>query len=475
MTEPSPSPDGPLIDVVDPELLEDTFPYHAVPRILFDGVIHEQIDGCCVEFDPIARARDDIHVTDTTFRDGQQSRPPYTVEQITTLYDYLARLGGPNGVIRQAEFFVYTQRQRDAVDSCREQGHEYPVVCGWIRADEGELRRVKEMQLTETAILTSASDYLIFQRDRRTRRQAFDHYIRIVEDTIAAGIRPVCELEDVTRADIRGFVVPFVRRLMELSESLPENLKARVVLCDTLGFGVSFPGVALPRSIPKLVYRMTQDAGVPSHLLEWHGHNDFHRVHINGLSAWLYGANAVHATLFGIGERTGNSPLEGAMVEYAALKGEEGGVDLRVISEIAEYFDRHLDADISAHHPFVGSNFNVTRAGIHAGGLRRDQRTYNIFDTGSILGRPPRMVVTDISGVEGIVLWANDFLGLAGRERLRQIDVVKVAKWVVEEYERGRTTEITVDELVDQIRTHLPGHYREAVDRGQITPDQADG
>jgi len=84
------------------------------------------------------------------------------------------------------------------------------------------------------------------------------------------------------------------------------------------------------------------------------------------------------------------------------------------------------------------------------------------------------MVVTDISGVEGVVLWVNDFLELAGRKRLRQIDVVKVAKWVVEEYDCGRTTEITVKELVDQIRTHLPDHYREAVERGQITPDQTD-
>ena len=51
-----------------------------------------------------------IWITDTTFRDGQQSRAPYTTEQIVRLYDYMHRLGGPNGIIRQSEFFCTAKR-----------------------------------------------------------------------------------------------------------------------------------------------------------------------------------------------------------------------------------------------------------------------------------------------------------------------------------------------------------------------------
>ena len=52
---------------------------------------------------------EDIWITDTTFRDGQQSRPPYTVEQIEKLFDYMHRLSGEKGLIRQTEFFLYTE------------------------------------------------------------------------------------------------------------------------------------------------------------------------------------------------------------------------------------------------------------------------------------------------------------------------------------------------------------------------------
>ena len=459
----------PLQDVAEPNLLNDVFPHVMVPRIRFDSHIFEEIDGQVLSFDPAERVQQDLHLTDTTFRDGQQSRPPYTVEQIATLYDKLAGLGGPNGVIRHSEFFLYSEKDRKAVAACREMGHPFPRIIGWIRADEGDLRLVKELELDEAAILTSCSDYLIFYRDGLDRRKAFDQYVRVVEEAVAAGIRPLCDLEDVTRADMEGFVLPFVQKLAQISESLPDALKVKVALCDTMGFGVPSPGAELPRSVPKLIYRMTHDGGIPSERLEWHGHNDFHKVHSNAATAWLYGANAVNASVLGIGERTGNPSLEGALIEYTALRGDSNGADLRRISEIADYFRDEMALVIPANYPFVGSNFNVTRAGIHAGGLRRDERTYNIFDTTGILGRPPRMAITDISGVDGVLLWVNDFLGLSGEDRLSKVGVLKVARWVVDEYEsRGRSTAISDTELAEQVRSHLPEAYETAERAGRL-------
>ena len=70
-----------IVEVAEPQLLEDVFPYTMPPRIVFDGKVLEEIDGEVVEFDPKALQTRDIRITDTTFRDGQQSRPPYTVKQ----------------------------------------------------------------------------------------------------------------------------------------------------------------------------------------------------------------------------------------------------------------------------------------------------------------------------------------------------------------------------------------------------------
>jgi isopropylmalate/homocitrate/citramalate synthase len=364
-------------------------------------------------------------------------------------------------VIRQTEFFLYTKKDREAIESCMNLGLNFPEITGWIRAIIGDFRLVKEMGLKESGMLTSSSDYHIFYKQKQTRREAMDQYLKVVEAALEAGVRPRCHLEDVTRADIKGFVIPFVQRLERLTENQPEQLKVKIRLCDTMGFGISYPNAAEPRSIPKLIWRMKEECGITEDRLEWHGHNDFHKVHINGTTAWIYGANALNTTLFGFGERTGNPPLESALIEYISLKGDLSGIDLSVVTELAEYFQKEIGAEIAPNYPFAGKNFNTTRAGIHAGGLRRHEEIYNIFDTTKLLGRSPKVAITDKSGTDGVAIWVNNFLGLKGEERLSLMKVAKVQRWVMDQYEKeGRLTAISDKELEEQVKIHFPNLYQ---------------
>jgi len=449
-----------LPEVVRPNLLEEIFPHDLPPRIRFDSPVVEYVDGKPVQFDFASVKDRDIVITDTTFRDGQQSLPPYSVDQMVKIYDLLSRLGGPNGVIRQTEFFLYTKNDRLTLDRCRELGHKYPECTGWIRAVKGDFRLVKEAGLKETGLLTSCSDYHIFHKLKfRSHKECMDSYCEVVQAAFDAGVRPRCHLEDVTRADIDRFVLPFADRLMEMSEGVPEELSVKIRLCDTMGFGVSYPGAELPRSIPKLIYRLNHGCGVPSSRLEWHGHNDFHKVHINGATAWLYGCNALNSTLFGFGERTGNPPLEGAIFEYIALKGDLCGIDTLAITELADYM-RSIGLPIPDNYPFAGHSFNVTRAGIHAGGLRQDERIYNIFDTEKLLGRPPRVAITDKSGADGVVHWVNEFFGLKGEDRINKIKVHRLARWVIDQYDvEGRLTPISDQELAARAKEFFPDYW----------------
>jgi isopropylmalate/homocitrate/citramalate synthase len=433
-----------LCDVTEPNLLREVFPYDAVPKIVFDGVMEE--------LDPAP----EFYITDTTFRDGQQARPPYTVPQIVALYRMLHRLGGPNGVIRQAEFFLYSDVDREAVEQCLSLGYQFPEVTGWIRAVQADFQLVKEMGLRETGILTSCSDYHIFLKLKKTRRQVFEDYLSVVRAALDAGVRIRCHLEDATRADFYGFVVPFVTELMRLREESGSPIKIRV--CDTMGFGVPFPGAALPRSVPKLIQGLRRECGVPSDCLEWHGHNDFHKVLVNASTAWLYGCTYANGTLLGYGERTGNPPLEGLVMDYISLKGETNGMDTSVISEIAQYFEQEIGYRIPQNYPFVGRDFNVTRAGIHADGLLKDEEIYNIFDTAKILGRPPRVAVDKTSGTAGVSWWINTYFGLPPARRIdKKADAVKkITEWVDAQYRQERTTSISDEEMLAQVRLHLP-------------------
>jgi isopropylmalate/homocitrate/citramalate synthase len=437
----------PLQDVDEPELFREQFPYSEVPRILFEED--------AVELNPA----EEIWITDTTFRDGQQARAPFTVKQIVDLYTFMHRLGGPNGVVRQSEFFLYSKRDREAVEKCLELGYDYPEITAWIRAKKEDLQLVKEIGLRETGILCSASDYHIFLKLKKTRRQAMEGYLSIVEEALFNGIRARIHLEDITRADIYGFCVPFAIELMKLYRKY--GVPVRIRMCDTMGFGIEHPNAVLPRSIPKIVRALNADAGVYSRLLEWHGHNDFYRVHTNGVTAWLYGCSALNASLLGIGERTGNPPLEAAIIDYMGLKGQRDEIDPAVITEIADYFRNEIKHEIPQDQPFVGAEFNTTRAGIHVDGLQKNEEIYNIFDTGALLNRPLAITITDKSGAAGIAHWVNTYLKLEPRSRVdkRHPGIIEILTWVNDQYLDGRVTAISNDEILEQAIRYLPEYF----------------
>lgn len=429
-----------LVDVETPNVFRNLFPYDEVPKIAFnDRIVPHNMPR-------------EIWITDTTFRDGQQSRAPYTTDQIVTIFDYLHRLGGPNGMIRASEFFLYSKKDRDAVYKCMERGYQFPEITSWIRASKEDFQLVKDIGMKETGILVSCSDYHIFYKLKMNRKQAMQHYLNIVRECLETGISPRCHLEDITRADIYGYVIPFCVELMKLMDEYKIPIKVRA--CDTMGYGVNYPGAVIPRSVQGIIYGLNKHAGVSPHLLEWHGHNDFYKAVSNSTTAWLYGCAGINASLFGIGERTGNTPLEAMVFEYAQLKGDLNGMDTTVITELAEYYKNEIGYEIPPRTPFVGENFNVTRAGIHADGLLKNEEIYNIFDTEKFLNRPVLCAVSNTSGLAGIAHWINTYYKLDEDKQVsKQSRLVKSIKELVDqEYDSGRVTVMTNRELDDMIR-----------------------
>lgn len=425
-----------LVDVEEPNVFRNLFPYDEVPKIAFnDRIVPHNLP-------------DEIFITDTTFRDGQQSRAPYSTEQIVQMFDYLHQLGGPKGIIRQSEFFLYSKKDRDAVYKCMEKGYQFPEITSWIRASKKDFQLVKDLGMKETGILVSCSDYHIFYKMKMTRKEAMNHYLNVVRECLDTGVIARCHLEDITRSDIHGFVIPFCLELMKLSEEYKMPVKIRA--CDTMGYGVNFSGAVIPRSVQGIIYGLITHAQVPSQWLEWHGHNDFYKAVVNSTTAWLYGAAGVNCSIFGIGERTGNTPLEAMVFEYAQLKGTLDGMDTTVITEIADYYEKEIGYRVPSRTPFVGRNFNVTRAGIHADGLLKNEEIYNIFDTDKFLNRPVRVAVSNTSGLAGIAHWINSYYNLKEDKAVDKSNnlVIKIKEWVDEEYDNGRITVITDDELV---------------------------
>ncbi len=435
------------IGTLRPNLFKEQFPYDEIPKVKFNNI---QLPFNIPE---------DIWITDTTFRDGQQSMESMTVEEILDIYDYLHELDNGSGIIRQTEFFLYSEKDRLAVKECMDRGYSFPQITSWIRAREEDFELVKSMNIKETGILMSCSDYHIFHKLGMTRKEAMDSYLSIAEAALKNGIKPRCHFEDITRADFFGFVLPLAKSLMELSKKY--NIEIKIRACDTLGLGVSHVGVELPRSIPALIHGLRHYCELPASSIEWHGHNDFNNVVVNATTSWLYGASSVNSTLFGIGERTGNCPLESMIFEYAQIKGNTKDMNLKIIPEIADYFENVLGVKIHSKMPFVGEDFNVTKAGIHADGMLKNKEIYNSFDTEKILNRPPLVAINSYSGLAGIAVWINNYFKLSDKEKFEKNDprIVPIKKWIDREYEDGRTSNIRNEELKKIVQTFIPDIY----------------
>lgn len=428
-----------LQDVDEPNLYRDIYDYESIPRVPFN---HRRVPMGMPE---------EIWISDTSFRDGQQSADPYTVDQIVDLYKLMSKLGGPYGIIRQTEFFIYSKKDRDAIARCQDLGLQFPEITTWIRASKEDFKLVRDLGIRETGILVSCSDYHIFKKMKMKRSEAMKKYLDTVAEAFEAGVMPRCHLEDITRADFYGFVVPFVNELMKMSRDA--GIPVRIRACDTMGYGVPYTEVALPRSVPGIIYGLQHYSDVQSEYLEWHGHNDFYKAVANAATAWLYGACAVNCSLLGIGERTGNIPLEAMVFEYASLRGSLDGMNPAVITEIAEYFKQEMGYDIPPMTPFVGKNFNVTRAGIHADGLLKDEEIYNIFNTKKLLNRPASVMISNTSGLAGIAYWINENYQLPAAQAISKQDplVLELKKWIDAQFEGGRVSALSTHEMEEKI------------------------
>ena len=297
-----------MITIPDPqegEYFIDSFPRDDFPRYLW------------AERPDLPAA---VWATETTHRDGQQGGLPLTTEQSLRIYDLHCRFTGSSGAIRQAEFFVYRPSDRAALDGALERYRSGAPIepTTWIRATAKDVELIRRIGVRETGMLASASDYHTFHKFKPGgRAQAARTYLEAVQMTLDAGIRPRLHLEDATRAPIE-FLLPFVELVLELAAPYGPKLRPRFRVCDTMGLGLPYDDVALPRSVPR-IFRALRAAGLQPEDLEFHPHNDTWLIVANCLAAVRAGCGAINGTCLGKGERTGNAPLEAVLLHLSLM------------------------------------------------------------------------------------------------------------------------------------------------------------
>lgn len=389
-------------------------------------------------------------ITDTTMRDGAQD-PCFAIfpsEAKLRYFDLLHALDNGCGVIDAVEVFIYQKRDLWTLDKLLERGYDFPRVTTWTRATPKDIRDLVEVsggRVTETGMLASCSDHHIFDRlGFRSKEEAIERYLAPILTACEHGITPRVHLEDATRSDVEGWVLPFMYRVTEETQG-----KAHFRICDTLGIGIPDPYAALPQGIPRLISTLSKASGTE---LEFHGHNDLGYATANSMAAFRYGCKRVNVTFAGLGERTGNAALEQVLINYISEYGDPG-LRLEVLAEISALIGTEV-VSIPEKYPIVGSSIFTTQAGLHQTGIQRQAEAQ-----GGLIYLPfdPRLVgrqgvelnrIGALSGMDGIISVLNQHYEASGVQKHRFTSVSKLVKLIY-----------------DQIHQAYDGHYDHIQDR----------
>ncbi|HEV2372278.1 MAG TPA: hypothetical protein VGS19_08920 [Streptosporangiaceae bacterium] len=417
-----------------PEYFLDAFPRDAFPQWVWQ-------DG-----QRPAALPDQVWLSETTHRDGQQGGLPLSLDTSRRIYDILCEVTGDSGVIRHAEFFPYRDSDREALRYALDRHADGAPIepTTWIRGRREDVMLIKEIGVRETGLLSSASDYHTFHKfGTGGRTTAAEMYLEAVTIALDHGIRPRVHLEDTTRASV-DFVSALVEEVLRIAEHYPTSLRPRFRVCDTMGIGLPYDEVALPRSVPRWV-RLLRGLGLTPTQIEFHPHNDTWLVVANCLAAIKEGCAVISGTTLGTGERTGNAPLEAVMVHLLGMgywPGER--LNLPAVNKLVALYE-DIGAGPSPKYPLFGRDAYVTRAGIHADGLNKFWWMYAPFNAPLLTGRELDVALTKDSGQAGLIFVLGKRLG----RQLEKGDprVAEVLAWLDGQWDSGRVTAVDWHEL----------------------------
>ncbi len=345
-----------------------------------------------------------IHFIDVTNRDGvQTSRISLAKLQKTMLNVYLGQLG-----IYQSEIgFPFVRHELNYIRAnmeLQELGAMGSMnLGGWCRAIVPDVQEGVKMGMKHLNLSISTSDQMITHKfkGRLDRERVIQE---MVEATLCAkegGVIGIAvNAEDASRTDMDY--------LLRFATAAKDAGAQRIRYCDTLGYDT-------PRTFYDRVKLLAENVGLA---IEPHCHNDLGMAvasSIVGAQAALDGGvdAYINTTINGIGERAGQADLLTCILACrfsAGMEAYEVGdpINLTVAWDLAHYTCRAFGIPIAINQPGVGANAFAHESGIHADGMLKDHRNYELYDF-EILGRPEFEKV-----LTGRVITTGEYGGING-------------------------------------------------------------
>ncbi|KAJ4874256.1 hypothetical protein Rs2_43825 [Raphanus sativus] len=344
-----------------------------------------------------------VRVFDTTLRDGEQSpgaalTPPHKIEiawQLAKLRVDIMEVGFPAS--SEEEFETIKTIAKTVGNEVDEETGYIPVICVIARSKERDIKAawesVKYAKRPRILIFTSTSDIHLKYKLKMTREEVLEMVVRSIKFAKSLGFKDIeFGCEDGGRSE-KGYICKVFEEAIKAG--------ATTLACpDTVG-------INMPQEYGELLrYVKANTPGIDDVILSTHCHNDLGVATANTIAGICAGARQVDVTINGIGERSGNAPLE-EVVMALKCRGEYlmGGVytriDTRQIMATSKMVQEYTGLYVQPHKPIVGANCFVHESGIHQDGILKNRSTYEILspeDVGVVKSQDSGIVLGKLSG-----------------------------------------------------------------------------
>jgi homocitrate synthase NifV len=363
-----------------------------------------------------------IRFMDTTLRDGEQAVGViFTRREKEQIAALLAEIGIP---AIEVGFPALGAEEKECVKAVvkadiKVRGSDRPLeINAFARARREDVNDAAECGVHGVVISISTSNIQIERRFQLSREWILEQIEEAADEAKSHGLTFTVSAEDASRADL-SFLIEYYH--------LAEGLGASAVrYCDSLGLGNPF-------TTYKRIKLIRQEISLP---IEMHVHNDFGMATANVLAGIRAGARRVAASIGGLGEKAGNSPLEEVVMALKYLHGMDLGIDTTRFREVAEYVARASQRAIPIWKAIIGTNVFAHESGIHTDGILKNPSNYEAFSPDAV-GLERQIIIGKHSGSKAIIHKFNSEFGI-------ELDADTAAKLL----ERVRATAVELKRLL---------------------------
>lgn len=328
-----------------------------------------------------------LEILDTTLREGEQT--PYvnfTVDEKVHIATMLDRIGVD--MIEAGDPSV-SPNVAEAIKRIASLGLRAEIVAHSIASRSG-IERAKACGANRVAIFYATSQIHLDAKLHKSHDEA----LRIITEHVAyahsLGLKVRYTPEDATRTDFE-FLVQVCNAAIEAGAD-------RISFADTLG--VMQPHVFYER------VRALRERLLPCQI-DLHCHDDYGLSLANAMAGIRAGANCIHTTVNGLGERTGIPDLAETIVAFRNLEGVEKYC-VEPLMDLSTYLERVSGFFLAPNKPITGQNAFSHKSGVHTNGILKDPRTYEPFDP-ALLGRERKIVIDKYTGKTAVAARLEEY------------------------------------------------------------------